>query len=223
MAAARDFYRSGNDFTVLFDHKTDFAQSDSSFGGAQMRNVSVLLSHEYDNKPADPEFESEKASVWESRKAKTPGLFNSSKFRFNGLECKKNHLSLYLGLTDYKDYVCTNMNEDKWQYLAKISGELYGDQQTCFAHPLGVGAVVVSRDNQVLFIRRSHMVYEAPGMVDVPGGHPEPSVCANLPTPHPRTQFNSHPNPTEPTHLTSADQQLTNTKLSHHAKLGHYG
>ena len=44
------------------------------------------------------------------------------------------------------------------------------------ADPLGVGALLVTRDEQVVLIRRSPQQAEAPGLWDIPGGHPEPKV-----------------------------------------------
>ena len=44
------------------------------------------------------------------------------------------------------------------------------------ADPLGVAGVLVTSDGQVIFHRRNHWVAEAAGKLDVPGGHPEPTV-----------------------------------------------
>ena len=48
--------------------------------------------------------------------------------------------------------------------------------QAYLAEPLGVAAVVATSDGQAIFQRRSRWVAEEAGKIDVPGGHPEPSV-----------------------------------------------
>lgn len=89
-------------------------------------------------------------------------------------------LLLRLGLTSYKDYLGTN-----WSGQAKDlcrRGEVeFGDPLCLLAQPLGVGAVLCTADEQIVFIRRSQRVAEAGGFLDIPGGHPEPKiVCENL-------------------------------------------
>ena len=39
---------------------------------------------------------------------------------------------------------------------------------------IGVGAITVSNDDYVVLVRRGSWVGEGAGMVDRPGGHPEP-------------------------------------------------
>ena len=41
---------------------------------------------------------------------------------------------------------------------------------------LGVGAFLVSSDDQVVLLKRGLHLAEAPGLWDIPGGHPEPQV-----------------------------------------------
>jgi 8-oxo-dGTP pyrophosphatase MutT (NUDIX family) len=41
---------------------------------------------------------------------------------------------------------------------------------------LGVGAFLESADGQVVFLKRGEHLAEAPGLWDIPGGHPEPQV-----------------------------------------------
>ncbi|XP_069026814.1 uridine diphosphate glucose pyrophosphatase NUDT22 isoform X1 [Embiotoca jacksoni] len=89
-------------------------------------------------------------------------------------------LTLRLGLTCYKDYLGTN-----WSCLVaelRRRGEAeFGDLLALLAQPLGVGAVLCTDDGQVVLIRRSQRVAEAGGLLDIPGGHPEPKVvCEHL-------------------------------------------
>ena len=41
---------------------------------------------------------------------------------------------------------------------------------------LGVGAFLESSDGQVVLLKRGEHLAEAPGLWDIPGGHPEPQV-----------------------------------------------
>ncbi|MEQ2212339.1 hypothetical protein XENOCAPTIV_029482 [Xenoophorus captivus] len=89
-------------------------------------------------------------------------------------------LTLRLGLTCYKDYLGTNWS-CKVAELCQRGQEEFGDPVALLAQPLGVGAVLCTRDGQVVFIRRSQKVAEAAGLLDIPGGHPEPkAVCEHL-------------------------------------------
>lgn len=84
-------------------------------------------------------------------------------------------LTLRLGLTSYKDYLGTNWSCQVEELRQR--GELeFGDSRALLAQPLGVGAVLSTDDGQVVLIRRSQKVAEAGGLLDIPGGHPEPKV-----------------------------------------------
>lgn len=89
-------------------------------------------------------------------------------------------LTLRLGLTCYKDYLGTNWSCQVAQL--RQQGEVeFGDPMALLAQPLGVGGVLCTSDGQVVLIRRSQRVAEAGGLLDIPGGHPEPKVvCERL-------------------------------------------
>ncbi|TNN45459.1 Nucleoside diphosphate-linked moiety X motif 22 [Liparis tanakae] len=89
-------------------------------------------------------------------------------------------LTLRLGLTCYKDYLGTNWSGGA--SALRQHGEVqFGDPVALLAQPLGVGGVVCTDDGQVVLIRRSQRVAEAGGLLDIPGGHPEPKVvCERL-------------------------------------------
>ncbi|CAL1613645.1 unnamed protein product [Knipowitschia caucasica] len=89
-------------------------------------------------------------------------------------------LVLQLGLTSYKDYLGTNWSEQAEELCRRGLVE-FGEPRSLLAQPLGVGAVLCTADEQIVFIRRSQTVAEAGGQLDIPGGHPEPKiVCENL-------------------------------------------
>lgn len=84
-------------------------------------------------------------------------------------------LLLRLGLTSYKDYLGTNWSEHA-QELCRRGEVEFGDTFSFLAQPLGVGAVLCTIDENIVLIRRSQKVAEAGGLLDIPGGHPEPKV-----------------------------------------------
>lgn len=89
-------------------------------------------------------------------------------------------LLLRLGLTSYKDYLGTNWSGQAEELCRRGEVE-FGDPLCFLAQPLGVGAILCTVDEQIVFIRRSQKVAEARGLLDIPGGHPEPKVvCENL-------------------------------------------
>ncbi|XP_040904604.1 uridine diphosphate glucose pyrophosphatase NUDT22 [Toxotes jaculatrix] len=89
-------------------------------------------------------------------------------------------LTLRLGLTCYKDYLGTNWSCQVVEIRQRGEVE-FGDPLALLAQPLGVGAVLCTDDGQVVLIRRSQRVAEAGGLLDIPGGHPEPkAVCEEV-------------------------------------------
>lgn len=89
-------------------------------------------------------------------------------------------LTLRLGLTCYKDYLGTNWSR-RVAELRQRGGAEFSDPLALLAQPLGVAAVLCTDDGQLVLIRRSQRVAEAEGLLDVPGGHPEPQVvCERL-------------------------------------------
>ncbi|XP_020562144.1 nucleoside diphosphate-linked moiety X motif 22 isoform X3 [Oryzias latipes] len=98
-------------------------------------------------------------------------------------KCKGNAVEYYdkpllilrLGLTSYKEYLGTNWSCQAAELRQRGQTE-YKDPLALLAQPLGVGAILCTSDDQVVFIRRSQKVAEAGGLLDIPGGHPEPKV-----------------------------------------------
>lgn len=88
-------------------------------------------------------------------------------------------LRLQLGLTCYKDFLGTNWSQNAVNLQQRGRLEV-GDPQALLAQPLGVGAVLLTSDGRVVMLRRSQRVAEATGLLDIPGGHPEPKVTQGM-------------------------------------------
>ena len=146
---------------------------------------------------ADPAVEAAVEATWAARVAANPRLFNGTKLRLHAFALEPPagggeggdseaaappRLLLSLGLTDYRAFLGTNAAAPEQQRRLRADGAAQhaGDGAAYLSQKLGVGGVTTTADGFVVFIVRSAHVAEAQGMVDVPGGHPEPSKVPGL-------------------------------------------
>ncbi|MFQ5604834.1 MAG: NUDIX hydrolase [bacterium] len=108
--------------------------------------------------------------------SKNSYIFNGDLCRFNNWQIQNNTLLLELGFTNYKELLFSN---EFTEWLVTHHG------QQSLSRALGVSAVVLSRDQQIVLIERSHSVGESPGKLDVVGGHIHPEEHAVSGTPGP--------------------------------------
>lgn len=148
-------------------------------GGLPEEQVKVELSPAHDRRPL-PGGDDAIATIWESRLKTQPWLFDAPKFRLHSATLAPAGstgppMLLRLGLTSYRDFLGTNWASSA-AWLQQQGETDWGDKQAYLADPLGVGAALATADDFLVFLRRSRQVAEAPGLVDVPGGHPEPQA-----------------------------------------------
>ncbi|KAL6045861.1 hypothetical protein STEG23_024365 [Scotinomys teguina] len=147
-------------------------------GGLSQEQVAVELSPAHDRRPL-PGGDKTITAIWETRLQTQPWIFDAPKFRLHSATLASSspgpQLLLHLGLTSYRDFLGTNWSSSA-SWLRQQGATDWGDKQAYLADPLGVGATLVTADDFLVFLRRSQQVAEAPGLVDVPGGHPEPQV-----------------------------------------------
>ncbi|XP_037072618.1 uncharacterized protein LOC119093719 [Pollicipes pollicipes] len=111
-------------------------------------------------------------SQWRRQCRQNPRLFNGSKFRYAGLRWT-GAPQLQLGLTSYREHIGTNCRAGQ-RLLQEAGAAVHGDRQAFLADPLGVGALLLTADNRLAFVRRALWTGEYPGRLDRPGGHAEP-------------------------------------------------
>jgi 8-oxo-dGTP pyrophosphatase MutT (NUDIX family) len=171
--------------------------------GLRRQDVSAQLSPSHDRCRTQPSCEGQIAGIWETRLASNPGLYNGAKFRWAGFEIVPNEeeqpaeLVILLGVTDYRDYIGTNL-APHWQSLLALDplcppraghagrpmklGQgaeiVEADARTgsCLANTCANAAVLETSDGHIVFLERSSNVGECPNMVVLPGGHAEPAA-----------------------------------------------
>ncbi|EGW02849.1 Nucleoside diphosphate-linked moiety X motif 22 [Cricetulus griseus] len=150
-------------------------------GGLSQEQVAVELSPAHDRRPL-PGGDKTITAIWETRLQTQPWIFDAPKFRLHSAilasSSPQPQLLLNLGLTSYRDFLGTNWSSSA-SWLRQQGATDWGEKQAYLADPLGVGAILVTADDFLVFLRRSQQVAEAPGMVDVPGGHPEPQALCS--------------------------------------------
>lgn len=92
-------------------------------------------------------------------------LFNGPLFRLEHCRAAPERLTLHLGRTCYRDQFYAN---DHTETLLQNFGE------DALPRGLGVSALVITAENDLLLIRRGPHLGEEPGKLDVPGGHAHP-------------------------------------------------
>ena len=119
-------------------------------------------------------------SNWSLKSDQNPKLYNASKFRLHNFVVNSNQVIIQVGLTSYKELLGTHYHP-KVQEFSKESQEKFGEDFSFMSNCMGVGAIAITLDNYVILQKRAAWTGEAPGKIDRPGGHPEPSnVSSNF-------------------------------------------
>ena len=139
--------------------------------------VGVRLSSEYNRKKLPDHLENNINKIWSEHLHANQRLWNGTKFRIDSVEQKSDDDGVFfnLGITCYKDFIGTNWSPNA-QELRNIGLEHYNNSHIYMSDALGVGSLVQTADDCFILLRRSKYCGEAIGLLDIPGGHPEPKV-----------------------------------------------
>lgn len=139
--------------------------------------VNVRLSSDYNRKTLPKCLESKIHKIWSEHLDANPSLWNGIKFRMDSIEEKPNDttVTLNLGITCYRDFIGTNCSPNAHE-LCRLGEQKYDNSQAYMSDALGIGSVVKTADDCFILLRRSKVCGEAVGLLDRPGGHPEPKV-----------------------------------------------
>ncbi|KAB5565461.1 hypothetical protein PHYPO_G00241840 [Pangasianodon hypophthalmus] len=147
--------------------------------GFEEHQVQVEISSRF-NRRSGPEIEKHIEAVWNGRVTKEPWLFNGAKFRLHSAELSTTPPQTSMNFCTKAQTLNSKPAEEAVNLQQRGRLEV-GDPQALLAQPLGVGAVLLTSDGQVVMLRRSQRVAEAAGLLDIPGGHPEPkAVCEGV-------------------------------------------
>ena len=138
-------------------------------------DVEVHLDPTYNRQKLPDNGEVAIEETWKEKLSANSTLFNGTKFRLNSIEEKDSKLILNVGITDYKDFQGTNLSKDALDLQSKGLCD-HDNSQAYMSDALGVGALVLTRDDFVVLLFRSKRCGEDTELWDRPGGHPEPKV-----------------------------------------------
>ena len=96
--------------------------------------------------------------------------------RLDGWRVQKDKLTLYLGLSSYGEHLYSNQ-------FTNVIAERFGKDS--LSRALGISVVLISSDERIILIKRSRVVGENPGDLDVLGGHihPQENALSGIPDP----------------------------------------
>ena len=137
----------------------------------------VVLSADFNRKTLPAPHEKHVSQIWDLRVKMNPKLYNGTKFRIDSVKTNEEEGTVIfnLGISDYKDFIGTNWSPDAKKYRSYGQRD-FDNTQAYLSDALGVGSLVRTADNHVVLLRRSEHCGEAVGLLDIPGGHPEPKV-----------------------------------------------
>ena len=162
-----------NNVDILYDG----SEGKSSSMATHMEDIKVIVSDAYCRKPFT-QLDTLIDTKWKQEVTKNPRLYNGKKFRIDHVEMQKGgDPTLFVGLTDYKEFICVNQG-DNVNDIFEYGKQEFGNKHACMGDAMGVSALTVTQDEYIIFIRRSHWVGEAKGLLDLPGGHAEPDEMA---------------------------------------------
>lgn len=138
-------------------------------------NLKVNLADTYNRRSLPSSHEHNINEIWNARVRQNATLWNGTKFRLDSVVDDAESATFNLGITSYKDFIGTNWSPDAELYR-RLGTTDFDNTQAYMSDALGVGSLLETADDQVVFLKRSENCAEAPGLWDIPGGHPEPRV-----------------------------------------------
>lgn len=102
--------------------------------------------------------------IWQEKCNSNNRLFNSSKFRFSGLSCNdQSEIVLKIGLTSYKELIGTNCHREFGLELVDLGIKNHSNRNAYLSNALGVGALLITKDGFVVFLKRALWTAEEKG------------------------------------------------------------
>mmetsp|Transcript_26254 Transcript_26254/g.34138 ORF Transcript_26254/g.34138 Transcript_26254/m.34138 type:complete len:223 (+) Transcript_26254:189-857(+) len=131
-------------------------------------------------------------------------IFNADKFRFHSYAYQQTEspkLSFEIGLTNYRDYIGTHLQEPNEHQELIERGLSEGNALKYFSCALGCEAVLSTSDDFIILLRRTSHVATHAGLFNGPSGHPEPH------------HLFKGPNQTISSNISSSDERTSNSSF----------
>ncbi|XP_062515363.1 uridine diphosphate glucose pyrophosphatase NUDT22-like [Corticium candelabrum] len=144
--------------------------------GISKQQVRVNFQSKF-NRKSHAEHDVKIEELWRGKLSGDVTLYNGMKFRLAGMSEdaeKAPSIELDIGLTCYRDFQCTNYSSES-ERLRSDGLRDFNESQAYMSDPLGVSAILITSDDKVVVEKRSTKVGEYCNMLDLPGGHAEPS------------------------------------------------
>ena len=103
-------------------------------------------------------------AIWEEKCNSNNRLYNRSKFRFSGLSYN-DQIIFEIGLTSYKELMGTNCKREFGLELVHLGKKDHSNASAYLSNALGVGALLITKDGFVVFIKRAMWTGEEQGKV----------------------------------------------------------
>lgn len=157
------FPRSREDEVVLYDRLKTSVIVDKSYNRKSNKSIDRLVQRESSLLALRYHF-----------------LQKRNNFRLYSVKGGHELLELYLGLTDYMDYLCTNHNSRLNKKLIALGMTDFKNPDAYLSNALGNVALLETSDGKIALLERSQTISTFQGYYDLPGGHPEPDIMQTV-------------------------------------------
>jgi len=140
--------------------------------GVREGDVSVSFASAHDRRPHAKDGAIDE--VWREKLASGARLFDQTKFRLRRIARTAAGVEMEVGLTRYKEYIGTHAG-GRVLALQAAAEAAHGERRAHLSCALGCEAVLLTRERQVVLLRRSGATASHQRLYNGPSGHAEPA------------------------------------------------
>lgn len=156
-------------YTLLYPKNRDLKYRNPKIIKTEIKEESALSSC--------PEIKDKIEKQWKKLKKRYKKLFNGTLYRLSGFKQKHGKLILRLASTNFKELMGTNhlffFDKKNFDYLKRL-GRKENDCLKYFSNGLSVGAVIQTKDDYVLIVKRGKKTESYPSTFYTVAGYVEP-------------------------------------------------
>ncbi|KAK7079522.1 Nudix (nucleoside diphosphate linked moiety X)-type motif 22 [Halocaridina rubra] len=170
--------KSLGSFDILWPYMREsensaYVQGEQASGAICRHDLAANFDPIIFSRETNQDIEKQINDIWSEKCTLNPRLYNGTKFRYNGGEVIGKKYVLNVGLTSYKDLCGTNLSKN-FKKILELGRNKADNSQAFMSDPIGVGVLLITDDGYGVVTRRAAWTGEFPGLLDRPGGHPEP-------------------------------------------------